>query len=153
MAFATKTAMIQRFGERTLIELTDRSDPPSQVIDDAVLGIGMSDADAMISQALQTAGLVIDPNIPKIIPPVLVSIACDIARFRLSNLPIVPRGEIHPVEKRYNLAVAQLDSIASGKLDVPGTVAIDSLNSGVAIGTKRATFGSSFDAVFRTDYR
>lgn len=153
MIYASKAAMVARFGNREITELTDRADPPANIIDDDNLGIGMSDADAMISQALLTAGLTVVPT--AVAPAVLVSIACDIARFRLSNLPIVPRGETHPVERRYNLAVAQLTAIAEGRMDVPGTILIaaDDIATGIAIGTKRATFGSEFDAAFRTDVR
>lgn len=153
MTFATRDDMIARFGERKLIELTDRADPPANVIDDSVLDIALSDADGMIAQALATAGLMVPDGV---VVSVLVSIACDIALYRLSDLPVVLERAKHPVEKKYDDARMRLDQIAKGALDVPGTVLVDAGDtaaSGIAIGTKRATIGERFDREFRTDWR
>ena len=53
MALTTKEALISRFGERDLIQLTDRNDPPEGCIDDVVLNKAIEDASELVLSYLR----------------------------------------------------------------------------------------------------
>lgn len=106
MAYAARQDMINRFGERDLIQLTDRRDPPAGVIDDTVLNQAIADAEAEVNAYL--SGRYSMPLTS--IPPVLVRLTCDIARYQLFGADLTDE-----VRKRYDAAVAFLKSVAKGE--------------------------------------
>ncbi|KQQ85847.1 hypothetical protein ASF65_04740 [Aureimonas sp. Leaf324] len=83
MSYASLQDLIDRFGDRELIQLTDRTNRPASVIDQTVVGRALADADALIDgyvgkvHALPLAA----------VPPALVKTAADIARFYLHSKP------------------------------------------------------------------
>ncbi|PHS48758.1 MAG: hypothetical protein COB05_04410 [Marinobacter sp.] len=99
--------MIDRFGERELIELTDRDH--TGVVDQTVIRQAIQDATAEVDGYL--AGRY---QLPLSQPPlVLVRVCCDIARFLLydDNLPEV-------VEKRHKSVVDLLRQVSSGRVSL-----------------------------------
>jgi phage gp36-like protein len=79
MAYATVADLISRFSQRELIQLTDRSEPPADAVDEAIAQTGLDAAAAVIDgyvgakYALPLAT----------VPAILTDVACDIARYRL----------------------------------------------------------------------
>lgn len=123
MTYADRQAMIDRYGEPELIQLTDRE--RLGAIDDAVLG-----------QALADAGHEIDGYLAErealpltFIPPALTRVACDIARYRLYD-----KAATKEVRDRYKDAVSWLKDVASGKvsLGMPKDTFPSAAASGVA---------------------
>jgi len=109
MAYAVVSDLVARFGERELIQLTDRSTPPADQIDPTVA-----------QPALDAASSIVDGYVAakyalplSAAPPLLTDIACDIARFRLYS---DQAPEI--VIKRHDAAIAQLKSIARGEIKI-----------------------------------
>ena len=108
MAYATQQDLIDRFGESEVIALTDRSDPPAGAVDAAVAALALSDADSEIDVYVgRRYTLPLEP-----VPTVLVRVACDIARYRLSDDADVLTEE---VSNRYNGALRLLRDLAAGK--------------------------------------
>lgn len=109
MAYAVLQDLITRFSERRLIQLTDRFDPPAQVIDETVTSDALKHADDLIEgyvrdrYALPFAAT----------PPILNGVACDIAYFRLFQEPT------DEARKRYDEALRTLRDIAKGLIKLP----------------------------------
>lgn len=113
MSYATKPAMIERFGVTELQQLTDRAMPPLGAIDDGVLDQALVAADAIIDPYLATAGY----QVPLASPPQIVSdYACDIARYRLYTAAVPEH-----VEKRYDDAIKFLTAVSAGKITLGAT--------------------------------
>lgn len=79
MPYATKQDLIDRFGSKELVALTDKVNRPVSTIDDTT-----------VERALADAGALIDGYVGKLYrlplsaePPILVKICCDIARYYL----------------------------------------------------------------------
>lgn len=112
--YANRLAMIDRYSEGELIQLTDRA--RLGVIDDAVLDQALLDADAEID-----GYLAVRYTLPLAsTPPVLLRIACDVARYRLYD-----DAATEEVRNRYTDAVKWLAAIARGlvSLGMPPTTA------------------------------
>jgi phage gp36-like protein len=107
--FATKTDMVSRFGDKEVIQITDRD--LNGVIDDAVLQRGLTSADAEISGYL--AGRYALPF--AVVPQMLVDYACDIARYRLTGTEVTCTPDI---EARYHQAVKYLTLVGQGKISL-----------------------------------
>ncbi len=97
-------------GDEELIQLTDRADPPSGLIDETVTGA-----------ALTAAGHIIDGYVraqyalPLSSPvPMLTDLACDIARYRLYKTAATEQ-----VQKRYDDAIKVLVNISKGLVKLP----------------------------------
>ncbi|MHB9021305.1 MAG: gp436 family protein [Halothiobacillus sp.] len=104
--YATQADMEARFGTDELIQLTDHSN--AGVIDTTTMTQALTDADAEVNLYLARY------NPPLVsVPPMLVVVACDIARYRLYG-----DGALDIVQKRYDAAVAKLAAIAAGKIDL-----------------------------------
>jgi len=103
MSYATKQAMIERYGSEELIELTDRSGVG--VINDGVLDAALEEADAEINSYLQSRYALPLASVPLLI----AKHARDITRYNLydDNPP-------DTIESRYKSAVASLKAIANG---------------------------------------
>lgn len=106
MAYATQANLVDRFGERELVELTDRAEPPAGAIDAAVVASALADADAVIDSYI--VGRYALPLSP--VPAVLELRACDIARFLLHGLRATQE-----VRDRYDDAIAFLKDVSAGK--------------------------------------
>lgn len=112
MTYATPEQMEERFGQRPLVQLTDRDTPPAGTVNATVLARALDDTDAMINgyvasrYALPLAST----------PATLRDIALAIAFYKLHRSA--------PTEKArddYRDALKQLADIAGGRLtlDLP----------------------------------
>lgn len=128
--YATRQNMIDRFGEAEIIQLTDRAERPTNVINDGVLNRALEDADGEIDSALAARYTLPLVSIPK----VLVRIACDLARYHLYD---DVAGE--SVRERYEDAKAYLKQLATGMM----SLGLDSGNATIAAATGGATFNES----------
>ncbi|TMO98721.1 DUF1320 domain-containing protein [Pseudoalteromonas sp. S3260] len=109
MAYATITAMQQRFGERELIYLSEREDGPVDVINTAVIEQAINDASDVINGYL--AGRYELPLVT--VPNLLEQFCCDIARYKLGTNDVPEH-----VETRYKDAIKFLMSVAKGELSI-----------------------------------
>lgn len=119
MAYCTAQDLLDRFGERELIDAADRDQ--DGVADAAVISAACDDAAAEIDARISRRYAVPTTRAPAL----LRVLACDIARFRL--FATRPHDE---ARKRYEAALALLDAIAEGEVRLgeddgaarPGTV-------------------------------
>lgn len=109
MAYATATDMEARFPTNELIELTNQNDPSVETINAASMSVALDDASAIIDTNL--ASRMSTPVSPA--PSVLVSVCCDLARYRL-----YAGCSTEEVEKRYDNAIKLLKRIAAGDIDI-----------------------------------
>ncbi|MBB1293015.1 gp436 family protein [Pseudoalteromonas sp. SR41-4] len=109
MAYATITAMQQRFGERDIIYLSEREDGPVDVINTAVIEQAINDASDVINGYL--AGRYELPLVT--VPNLLEQFCCDIARYKLGTNDVPEH-----VETRYKDAIKFLMSVAKGELSI-----------------------------------
>ena len=110
MSYATLAQLTARFGERMLIQLTDRAATPTGEIDEAIVEEQLRNTDAMIDGYL--AGKYRLPLAA--VPDGLADLAQVIAIYKLH--PFSPEPKI---EKDYELALKQLAQIASGAFRLP----------------------------------
>lgn len=133
--YCAKQDMIDRYGAEELIQLTDRAG--TGVIDDAVLNQAIADSGAEIDGYLATRY-----ELPlTVVPPVLVRIACEIARYHLYD-----DAATDTVKDRYDNSVRFLRSLAKGDVSLvqqTGAAAETSESAGVAeFDTGRAVFNN-----------
>lgn len=110
MTYATQKGLIDRVGERMLIDLTDREDSPTNVIDSDAVERALSDADAEID------GYLTDRYVLPLadVPPAIFRIACTIA---IVNLHIhEPSAKL---KDDYDNAQRKLREIAAGTFRLP----------------------------------
>jgi phage gp36-like protein len=108
MPYAVKQDLIDRYALTELIQLTDRSGAVD-AIDDGVLNQALLDTDAEIDSYLMGRYKLPLASTPK----VLISVACDIARYRLYDDRATDQ-----VSKRYDDAVKLLTKIAKGEISL-----------------------------------
>lgn len=109
MPYATQQDLIDRFGEAELLQLTDTDQ--TGLIDEARLNVSLTDADREIDAYIGARH-----RLPlSTMPPLLVSLACDMARYKLYTH--APPGEI---TERYKGARAMLADIAKGQAALEG---------------------------------
>lgn len=114
MIYATKQNMIDRFGEKELIELTDRVEPLTNAIVDGVLDQALASASAQIDSFVARRYDLPLANLP----PVLNEACMVIAYYKLH------RGRHRDEDrKEYEDVLAFLSQISNGTalLDVGGT--------------------------------
>jgi phage gp36-like protein len=132
MPYATAQDMLDQFGQRELIALTDRDNVG--VVDDAVLARALVDADAEIDSYL--AGRYTLPLVGTF--PVLKRHAANMARYFLSGAEVT---EVEVVRTRYTDALRYLESVRDGKTmlaaDAAGAVASEPARISV-VGSERA---------------
>ncbi|WP_439471337.1 gp436 family protein [Brevundimonas sp.] len=108
--YATLDHLKTLCGDEELIQLTDRADPPSGQIDvvvvTAALGAATNEIDGYVAAqyALPLAST----------PPLLQTLACDIARYRLYTTAATDQ-----VRQRYEDAVKALTNISKGVIKLP----------------------------------
>ncbi len=109
MAYATRSDMITTFGERALVQLTDRVDPPAGMIDQAVLDGALDYAAELIDGHLRARYRLPLTGVHRM----LTGVAQDIAFWRLNNEPT------EEVRRRYDAALKTLQSVQSGAVALP----------------------------------
>jgi phage gp36-like protein len=110
MSYATLAQLTDRYGERMLLQLSDRSTPPSGVIDTSVVDRALANTDAMIDGYL--AGRYVLPLAET--PPLLSGLAQEIAIYKLHPFQPDPK-----IEQEYKDALSQLDKISKGTIRLP----------------------------------
>ena len=121
MGYATLADMVARFGEQELVQLTDLDHIPPSTIGAARVDVKLDDAAAYIDgyvgqvYRLPLLGCAKPPSVPGappdyVAPPVLVRLACDIARYYLHD-DLAPENEVY---RRFRAATKELEAIAAG---------------------------------------
>lgn len=132
MTYATLQDLQTLCGERELIQLTDRSDPPVDAIDEDIVQAALAWADGRINSyvaAAYTLPLVTNP-------PLLTDLACDLARFRLYK-----EAAPHEVKSRHDEALKMLQQIAGGRAKIPGVAGDEpQIRSGLKVQADLAVF-------------
>lgn len=109
MAYATRDDMITTFGERALVQLTDRVDPPAGMIDQVVLNGALDYAAELIDGHLRARYRLPLTGVHRM----LTGVCQDIAFWRLNNEPT------EDVRRRYEAALKTLQSLQSGQVALP----------------------------------
>jgi len=126
MAYASQSDLVERFGERMLVDLTDRADQPAGVIDAAVVARALDDADAMINGYLAARY-----SLPlATTPPLVRDLALAIAIYKLHRDTVSDK-----VRQDYSDALKALSLIATGgiRLSVAGIEPPASGNTGARV--------------------
>lgn len=124
MTYATQAMLVTRFGEQTIVMLTDRSAVPTGAIDAGLVAQELSNTDAVINGYVGNRyRLPLDPA-----PDLVVDLALSIAIYKLHVIAADPK-----VKDDYDQAIRTLRDIASGvvKLDALGQEPASSGASGV----------------------
>lgn len=109
MSYAAQQDMVDRFGSREVIALTDRSN--TGAIDATVLARGLSAADDEIN-----AYLAARYTLPLASTPLIVrDFACDIARYRLCGGEVT---ETQEVRDRYKDAIRFFEKVSKGEISL-----------------------------------
>jgi len=108
--YASLALLTERYGNRMLLDLTDRATPPAGVIDSDVVVRALADADAVIDGYLGARyALPLDS-----VPPLVTSIALEIAIYKLHRF--TPEDKI---AAEYKAAIDTLRDIAKGTVRLP----------------------------------
>ncbi len=110
MSYATLDMLTDRYGERLLLQLTDRATPPAGAVDSAIVDAALGDTDAVIDGYL--AGRYALPL--GATPPLLADLAQTIAIYKLHSFMPDPK-----IEQDYKDAMAQLERISRGVVRLP----------------------------------
>ncbi|WP_421460633.1 gp436 family protein [Agrobacterium tumefaciens] len=111
MTYVTQQDLIDRFGEKELIELTDRVNKPVTTINPVVVERAISDASALIDGYLKKV-----LKLPlSVVPPILTKNAADIARYYLHGKAADKES---PVTRAYNEAVSFLRDVSRGLVEL-----------------------------------
>lgn len=131
--YASQQDLIDRFGQRELIELTDRADPPTGTIDAAVVAGALADAAEVINSYI---GRRYDLPLAET-PAVLRRVAADIARFYLHK-----DDPIEAARNAHAEALKWLKDLAEGRavLDLAGEEAAPA-EATVQIASQAKLFG------------
>jgi phage gp36-like protein len=107
MAYCTKQDLMDRFGERELLQLTDRATPPAGVIDDTVVARAIADATALADGYIGKAY-----SLPlATVPEVLTKLTCDVARYYLHFKGV---DKDSPIQRSYDQALSYFRDVARG---------------------------------------
>ncbi|MEM6381653.1 MAG: DUF1320 domain-containing protein [Pseudomonadota bacterium] len=107
MTYATQQDLIDRFGERELIQRTDRTNRPATTVDATVVTRHLTDATATVDGYLAKKYTLPLASTPEI----LVKITADIARYFLHG-NTAEKGD--PVRDAYDQAVGWLRDVSKG---------------------------------------
>lgn len=115
MSYATLQDLVDRYGERELVQLTDRTNRPPSSVDTSVVGRALGDATAIADGYVGKACALPLGEVP----PALVKATADIARYYLHGKAAEKDGA---VERAYLEARRWLADVARGlvQLDVGG---------------------------------
>lgn len=107
MTYCTQADLIERFGERELVQLTDRTNLPASTVDQVVVAGHLTDAHGMVNGYLAK-----QYRLPlAAVPSVLTKITADIARYFLHGKSAEKDS---PVRQNYLDATKWLESVAKG---------------------------------------
>lgn len=110
MAYTSQTALIDRFGEREIIMLSDRGEVGTGTIDPAIVASAIGAAEALIDgyiarrYALPLAS----------VPPLIAELALSMAHYKL-HLHAAPDN----VEAAFKQAMQTLRDISDGRVSLP----------------------------------
>lgn len=105
MTYAVKQNLIDRYGNTEIVQLADRTNVPPTTIDDTIVNRAVEDADGIINSYLSARY-----ELPLAsTPPLLVKLACEIARYQLYEDAAPER-----VKQAYEAAVKLLEAISKG---------------------------------------
>lgn len=124
MTYATQPDLVERYGERMLIDLSDRATPPANAIDAGVITRALEDTDAAINGYLANRY-----KLPlEATPALLRDVALAIAVYKLHR-----DAASEKIRQDYVDALKQLALISSGtvRLDVAGVEPATSGSNGV----------------------
>jgi phage gp36-like protein len=109
MDYAVISDLVSRFGETEIVQLTDRSNPPADAIDDTVAQPALDAASAMVDGYVSAKYALPLTSFPLL----LTEVTCDIARYRLyaDEAP-------EQVKDRYRDAIKTLEGISSGRIKI-----------------------------------
>lgn len=111
MSYAQKSDLIERFGLRELVQLTDRTNVPPSTVDDVVVDRALGDAASMIDGYLGKVYAL--PLVA--VPANLVKMTADVARYYLHGKAADKDGA---VARAYGEAVAWLRDVAAGRVNL-----------------------------------
>tara|TARA_R100001129_G_scaffold173048_1_gene144165 strand:+ start:341 stop:772 length:432 start_codon:yes stop_codon:yes gene_type:complete len=138
LTYVTQQQLIDRFGEKELIQLTDRVNRPATTIDDTVVDGAIADAVALVDGYVgKVYKLPVSP-----VPTVLTRMSADIARYYLHGKSADKDG---PVHRAYLEAVAWLKDVSKGLVSIDADGVVSAPAGG---GSIRAKTG---DRVFTRD--
>lgn len=123
MPYASLSGLTARYGERMLVDLTDRAYPPTSEIDMDVVHAALEDTDALIDGHL--AGRYALPLATT--PRLLATAAETIAIYKL-HAQVVPEK----IEKDYRDQLKLLQALASGDVRLPGADGVEPASSGAS---------------------
>ncbi len=124
MTYASQSDLVERYGETMLINLSDRADPPANVIDAGVVTRALEDTDASINGYLSGRY-----QLPlQVTPSLLRDLAQTIAVYKLHRDSVSDK-----IRQDYADALKQLALISTGtvRLDVAGVEPASSGSNGV----------------------
>lgn len=140
MAYATQSDMTTLFGEREVIQITDRA--LMGVIDSAVLGAALDLASDEIDGYIGSRYPLPLSESPRL----LVRVCCDIARYRLLG---ADAQETEPARNRYKDAIALLKQVRDGDMGLGLTPTAQPVGTGSTVkifnGTRQFGAGSLDD--------
>lgn len=139
MSYVTVEAMRLKFGESELIQLTDNEAPYQQAINMDKLNAAMQEADSEIDAYIGSRY----PLPLQVMPPFLVNIGCNLARFYANTGDL---SENDPIKARYDASIKTLTKISKGELTLGGSPAGESktvatATNNVVFATGRRDFG------------
>lgn len=112
MSYASKADLIDRYGQRELVQTTDKAAPPTGTINDTTVSRALSAADAEIDSRL---GLLYAVPITGTVPQRVIDCACKIARFYLHEDRVSDQ-----IRDAYKDELKWLDDVARGRATIPG---------------------------------
>jgi len=138
--YATAEAMIYKFGEREIIQLTDNEAPYQDVINYDKLNAALQEANSEIDGYLSRYNLPLQT-----VPPFLESIACHMARYHACTGAM---SDNDPIRKRYDDALRTLKEISKGNINIGSSPAgeskpIQTSSNNVMFRVGRNDFGGS----------
>lgn len=131
MPYAVVQDMIDRFGQGEMIELTDRAEPFTGAVVDAIAQLALDDAEATVnSYVAKQATLPLTA-----VPSSFKRITCDIARYYLHD-----DAAEGPVKVRFDQAISQLRDISKGVIALPDNAGGEPITSDEILSTDSKPF-------------
>lgn len=127
MAYATQQDMTDRYGEPRIVQLTDREDPPANVIDATLLQRRLDDASAIID-----GYLIGRYALPLSVAPAILKVhCCSLTMYALLG-ETVEKDSAPAVDRRD--AIAYLEKVARGDIALlPPEVASQQAGAGTVL--------------------
>ncbi|CAM4094446.1 gp436 family protein [Acinetobacter pragensis] len=138
--YATVEAMKRKFGETLLIRLTDTEKPYQGVINMEKLDSAMQEANSEIDAYVGSRY----PLPLQVIPPFLVNIGCNLARYYSVTGDL---SDNDPIKNRFESSIKTLTKISKGELTLGGSPAgeskpVQTSSNNVQFAVGRRDFGN-----------